>query len=193
MRKAILLLTLIFLNYACSSNKANSSNDSYYYKCMKKYSQENGVGFYSELEKFKSDLLSNGLIQDKSKDSYVKALQQIYKHNNKWNLFYNENKEKSYFSSVKDCITYFFLKCSFLNWRSKSLDSIEPSLLTIQRLNYYQLSTKPLDSDEIIPNIIFATDVHKKTDDLNLMLLLLLYLDASFNPDTSFSYIHNDK
>jgi len=193
MKKIILLILLTILNYACSSHKADLSSDTYYYKCMEDYSRQTGKGFYSELERFKNDLLAYGLIKDKSKDSYANALEQIRLNNQKWKSFYKENKDKSYFyGSIISNLDHLLLVCSDVKIRFKGFDSIKPNLLTIQKFNLYKLSNSPVDDPDILLNLFLASDMHNKTDDLNLILLIFLNMDAHFNPNNPFRYTQNE-
>jgi len=167
-------------------------SDNSLFQCMAKHTKETGTGFYGELDKFKEDLISNSLIKDKSKDSYIKAIEQISHHDKRWADFYNKNHNNSYFSSIKENFNFFVLKCSDLPLRFKGFDSIEPSLINIQKFNFYKLSYKPVNDSEILYNLFLATDVNNKTDNLNLIFIILLHLDANFNPNTTYMYRYND-
>ena len=179
------------MNYSCSSNRMHLSNNSLF-QCMSKQTEETGIGFYGELEKFKKDLLSNKLIKDRSKDSYVKALKQINQKDNKWGDFYKKYHNQSYFTSIKENFNYFVLNCCDLPIRFKGFDSIKPNLINIQKFNLYKLSNTPVNDSDILYNLFLATDVSKKIDNLNLILIILLHLDANFNPNTTYMYRNND-
>ena len=187
MQKILPIIILIILNFSCSSKKSYSLKNSLF-QCMSKHSDETGIEFYKELENFKKDLLDANMIIDKSKDSYVKALRQINRHDKKWKAFYNKNQKRSYFSSINENFNFFILACTYQPITQKGFDSIEPSLLNIQKFNLYKLSYKPVNDTDILDNLFLASNVNNKIDNLNLMFIILLNLDANFNPDTFYKY-----
>ena len=174
MKIYVILILFFILNVSCTSYNS-------YYKCMNKYKQETGFDFYGSLKQFQKDLKKNGLIKEKSKMSYAKALEQINQKDGNWENFYKKNINKTYFSDIRSGYVQFELVCSNIDIRKKGLDGIKPNLSNIQKYNFYKLSSNPVNDWKILDDIFLSTDIHNKIGDLNLIYVIFLNLDKTFN------------
>ena len=181
MKTIVIFISFFILNISCNSYN-NSYN--YYYRCMNKYKQETGLDFYGSLEQFQKDLKKNGLIKEKSKISYVKALEQINQKDANWENFYKKNSNKTYFSDIRLGYVQFELVCSNIDIRKKGLDGVKPNLSNIQKYSFYKLSNNPVNDWDILDYIFLSTDIHNKIGDLNLIYLIFLNLDITFKNKT---------